>query len=139
MNAILSTTTPLPVFLDQPAIAGLGRRQVPLGRDQLATAARQPCDNSQIAVEPPSIGERMGRLETAAMMVDVPDWTSTCEAADGARLVNDYALGGGGLTPDWLARDWERTCDEAHALAAHQRAVREHSYLPQPAAMFRIH
>ena len=213
MNAILSTTIPLPVILDQPAATGrgrrhrienysltpadldrfndlllrLGRRQAPLARDQVATAARQLCDDSQLAVEPPSIRERMGRLEAAALMVDDPDWTSATEAADTARLVIEYARASDGLIPDWVptvgrlddaivldtawprlageiqgyldfcrarelqsaqrgsapagfARaDWERTRAEAHALATHQRGVREHSYLPQPAAMFRIH
>ena len=125
MNAILSTTIPLPVTLNQPTdparlddlLFRLGRGQAPLDRDQAATAARQYCDDSQLAVEPPCIRERMGRLEAAALQ----------------------SAQRGSATAGFARADWERTRAEAHALATHQRAVREHSYLPQPAAMFRVH
>lgn len=210
MNAMLSTTIPLPVVLDQPAVAGpgrrhrienycltpvdverfntllrrLGRRQAPLDRDQVVTAARELCDGSVLAAEPPSIRERMHRLETAALMVDDPDWDADNDAAHAARLAIDYARGGCDLIPDWVPtvgrlddaivldtawprlageiesyldfrrlreivaagssagfrRDhWAQARRDVAALVAQQRAVREHSYLPQPAAMFRVH
>lgn len=213
MNAIVSTTIPLPVILAQPAVAvpgrrhrienysltplaverfnnlllRLGRREAPLGRDQVVTAARQLCDGSALAVEPPSIRERMGRIETAAQMVDDPGWTAANEAADAARLVIDYARTGDGLIPDWVPTvgrlddaivletawprlaaeiedyldfcrtrqleagqgspgahgfsraDWQQVRREAFALAAHQRSVRERSYLPPPASLFQVH
>lgn len=128
MNAMLSTTIPLPVVLDQPGVAGpgrrhrienyclapidverfnnlllrLGRRQAPLDRDQVVTAARELCDSSVLAAEPPSIRERMRRLETAALMIDDPDWDAANEAAHAARLVIDYARGSDHLIPDWV-------------------------------------
>ena len=214
MNAMLSTTIPLPAILDQSAFAGrgrrhridtyfltppdierfndflqrLGRRQAPLDRDQVVTAARELCECNIRAVEPPSIRERMRRVETAARMVADPDWQPVNDAIDTARLVIDYARGSDDLIPDWVPQvgrlddaivvdaawprlsgeiesyldfcrvreaeaelrecstgmlafkrtDWEQHCCEEAALCAHQRAVREHSYLPS-AALFRIH
>lgn len=215
MNAILSTTSPLPAILDQPTSAGrsrrhlienyclttrdverfnllllrLGRREAPLDLDQVATAARELCDCNDLAVEPPSIRERMQRVETASRMINDPDWQGSNDAVDTARLVIEYARGDDDLIPDWvpavgrlddaivvdtawprlaaemdrymdfcrlrditesargrspssshfMRADWERTRREEAALAAHQRDVREHSYLPQSASLFRIH
>lgn len=211
MNAMLSTTIPLPAILDQPAFAGpgrrhrienydltpldverfnnlllrLGRRQAPLVSDQVATAARELCDCSILAVEPPSIRQRMRRIETAAQMVEDPDWDEANDAIDTARLVIEYARGSDDLIPDWVPKvgrlddaivvdaawprlvgeiesyldfcrlrsleagavaasgfhraDWEQLRREEAMLAAHQRDVREHSYLPYSAALFRIH
>ena len=215
MNAMLSTTLPLPTILDQPAFAGpgrrrrienyclapldverfnhlllrLGRRQAPLDRDQVVTAARELCDCNILAVEPPSIQERMRRIETAALMVADLDWEAANEAVDTARLVIDYARGSNDLIPDWVPTvgrlddaivvdtawprladeiecyldfcrlrnveaelrgcsalalrfnraDWSQIRREEAALVAHQREVREHSYLPKSASLFLIH
>lgn len=214
MNAMLSTTIPLPAILDQPfagpgrrhridtycltppdverfnaLLLRLGRRQAPLDRDQVVTAARELCDRNILVVEPPSIRERMRRVETAALMVDDPDWDAANDAVDTARLVIDYARGSDGLIPDWVPKvghlddaivvdaawprladeiesyldfcrmraveargqddscqasgfsrdDWEQARFEEAALVAHQRKVRERSYLPQAAPMFRVH
>ena len=212
MNAMLSITNPLPAILDQPASAGpgrrhlienyclspcdvarfnllllrLGRRQAPLDRDQVVTAARELCDSNSLAVEPSSIRERVQQIETAALMVDDPDWEGAGDAVDTARLVIDYARGSDPLIPDWvpavgrlddaivvetawprlaaeidryldfcrlrdlvgsdtgstlrfMRADWERARREEAALVAHQRVVREHSYLPPSASLFRIH
>jgi len=212
MNAMLSITNPLPAILDQPASAGpgrrhlienyclspcdvarfnllllrLGRRQAPLDRDQVVTAARELCDSNSLAVEPSSIRERVQQIETAALMVDDPDWEGAGDAIDTARLVIDYTRGGDHLIPDWvpavgrlddaivvetawprlaaeigryldfrrlrniigddpgstlrfMRADWERARREEAALVAHQRDVREHSYLPPSASLFRVH
>lgn len=215
MNAMLSATNPLPAILDQSAYAGrgrrhridtyfltppdierfnqllvrLGRQQAPLDRDQVVTAARELCECSNRTVEPPSIHERMQRVEAAARMVDDPNWQPANDAGETARLVIDYAQGSDDLIPDWVPKvgrlddaivvdaawprlveeiesyldfcrvreaeadqrdcstarlgfnraDWEQMCCEAAALAAHQREVREHSYLPGSASLFRIH
>jgi hypothetical protein len=215
MNAMLSTTNPLPSILDQSAFAGrgrrhridtyfltspdierfnqflqrLGRRQAPLDRDQVVTAARQLCECSNPAAEPPSIRERMRLVETAANMISDPDWQPVNDVVDTARMVIEYARGSDNLIPDWVPQvgrlddaivvdaawprlseeiesyldfcrvreaqaeladgstgareftraDWEQYCYEEAALCAHQRAVREHSYLPDSAALFRIH
>lgn len=212
---MLSITSPLPAILDQPASARpgrrhfienycltardldrfnalllrLGRRESPLDRDQLATAARELCDCNGLAVEPPSIRERMRRVETAALMVDDPDWDGANDAIDVARLVIDYACGSDGLIPDWVPAvgrlddaividtawprlaaeidryldfcrlrdrtagrrgtgastvhfmrvDWEQARREEAALVAHQKHVREHSYLPPCASLFQVH
>ena len=212
MNAMLSITSPLPAILDQPASAGpgrrhlienyclapsdvarfnllllrLGRRQAPLDRDQVVTAARELCDCNSLAVEPSSIRERMRQIETAALMINDPDWEGADDAVDTARLVIDYAHGNDHLIPDWvpavgrlddaivvdtawprlavevesyldfcrlrdvvggdtrstlrfMRADWERARREEAALVTHQRDVREHSYLPPSASLFRIH
>lgn len=215
MNAMLSSMTPLPSILDQPAFAGprrrhsidtyflaaldverfnhllsrLGRRQAPLDCDQLVTAARELCSRSIDTVEPLSIRQRMRQAETAALMVGDPDWTAANDAVDAARLVIAYARGNDNLIPDWVPRvghldnaivvdtawprlagevesyvdfcrlrdmeaglrgcpsaalgfkraDWEQMRREEAVLVAHLRAVREHSYLPQSASLFRIH
>lgn len=215
MNAMLSTTIPLPAILDQSAFAGrgrrhrienyclaptaverfnsllqrLGRRQPPLDRDQVVSAARELCDCNLLPIEPPSIHERMRRVETAVRMVDDPDWETVDEAVDTARLVIGYTQGTDDLIPDWVPKvgrlddaivvdaawprladeiesyldfcrlrdveaglrdcsaatlhfnraDWEQLRREEAALSAHQRDVREHSYLPNAAPMFRVH
>ena len=215
MNAMLSITSPLPAILDQPASARpgrrhfienycltmrdvdrfnvllfrLGRRDAPLDRDQVVTAARELCDSNSLAVEPPSIRERMRRVETAALMINDPDWDGANDAIDAARLVIDYARGSDDLIPDWvpavgrlddaivvetawprlaleidryldfcrlrdmavgvratsassvhfMRADWERELREEAALVAHQKQVREHSYLPPNASLFRVH
>lgn len=213
MNAMLSATIPLPAILDQPVSAGagrrhridtycltpldverfntlllrLGRRQAPLNCDQVVTAARELCDCNTRTAEPPSILERMHRVERASQMIQDPDWETANEAVDTARLVIGYTQGNENLIPDWVPTvgrlddaivvdaawprladevesyldfcrlreveaeqgsgltrafrraDWEQANCEAAALAAHQRDVREHSYLPQSAAFFRIH
>ena len=212
MNAMLSITNPLPAILDQPTSAGpgrrhlienyclspcdvarfnllllrLGRRQAPLDRDQVVTAARELCDSNSLAVEPSSIRERVQQIETAALMVDDPDWEGADDAIDTARLVIDYARGSDHLIPDWvpavgrlddaivvetawprlaaeidryldfcrlrdivgndtgstlrfMRADWQRARREEAALVAHQRDVREHSYLPPSASLFRVH
>ena len=214
MNAMLSITSPLPAILDQPASAGPGRRHfienyclttrdvdrfnllllrlgrdAPLDRDQVATAARELCDSNSLAVEPPSIWQRMRRVETASMMIDDPDWDGTDDAIDTARLVIDYVHGSDDLIPDWVPAvgrlddaivvetawprlalemdryldfrqlrdladgvrgssasaghfvraDWEQARREEAALIAHQRQVRERSYLPTFASLFRVH
>lgn len=217
MNAMLSTTIPLPAILDQPEFAGpgrrrrrrienycltplnverfnnlllrLGRRQAPLDCDQLATAARELCSRNIDTVEPPSIRQRMRQVETAALMVGDPNWTAANDAVDAARLVIDYARGIDNLIPDWVLKvghlddaivvdtawprladeieryldfcrlrdveaglrrcssparsfnraDWEQVRREQAALVAHQREVREHSYLQESASLFRIH
>lgn len=215
MNAMLSITSPLPTILDQPAptqpgrrhfienyclttrdvdrfnalLLRLGRRDTPLDRDQVVTAARELCDSNSLAVEPPSIRERMRRVETAALMIDDPDWDGANDAIDTARLVIDYARGSDDLIPDWvpavgrlddaivvetawprlaleidryldfcrlrdmaetgrgngsstvhfMRADWERARREEAALVAHQKQVREHSYLPRSASLFRVH
>ncbi len=212
MNAMLSITSSLPAILDQPASAGpgrrhrienyslapsdvarfnllllrLGRRQAPLDRDQVVTAARELCDCNGLAVEPSSIRERIRQIETAALMINDPDWEGADDAVDTARLVIDYAHGNDHLIPDWvpavgrlddaivvdtawprlaveveryldfcrlrdvvggdtrstlrfMRSDWEQARHEEAALAAQQRDVREHSYLPPSASLFRIH
>ncbi|MGH8076112.1 MAG: hypothetical protein ACREPE_02140 [Lysobacter sp.] len=215
MNAMLSTTIPLPAILDQSAFAGrgrrhrienyclappdverfnnllqrLGRRQPPLDRDQIVSAARELCDCNILPIEAPSIHERMRRVETAVRMVDDAGWEAVNEAVDAARLVIDYTQGSDDLIPDWVPKvgrlddaividaawprladeiesyldfcrlrdveaglrdccastlrfnraDWEQLRREEAALAAHQRDVREHSYLPGAAPMFRVH
>lgn len=211
---MLSITSPLPAILDQPASARpgrrhfienyclttrdvdrfnvlllrLGRRDSPLDRDQVATAARELCDCNSLAVEPPSIRERMRRVETAALMINDPDWDGTDDAIDTARLVIGYARGSDDLIPDWvpavgrpddaividtawprlaleidryldfcrlrdmaevrgnspatlhfMREDWEQARRDEAALAAHQKQVREHSYLPPCASLFRVH
>lgn len=215
MNAMLSTTIPLPAILDQPALTGpcrrqridtyclapldverfnnllsrLGRRQAPLDCDQLVTAARELSSRSSGTVEPPSIRQRMRQAETAAQMVGDPDWTAANDAVDAARLVIAYARGSDNLIPAWVPKvghlddaivvdaawprlasevesyldfcqlrdteaglrgceraalgftrtDWEQMRYDEALLVAHQRAVREHSYLANSAALFRIH
>lgn len=215
MNAMLSITSPLPAILDQPASARpgrrhfienycltsndvdrfnvlllrLGRRDAPLDRDQVVTAARELCDCNSLAVEPPSIRERMRRIETAALMINDPGWDAANDAIDTARLVIDYARGSDDLIPDWvpavgrlddaivvetawprlaleidryldfcrlrdmaegapgtrrstlhfMRADWEQARREEAALAAQQKQVREHSYLPRCASLFRVH
>ena len=214
MNAMLSITSPLPAILDQPAPARpgrrhfienyclatrdvdrfnvlllrLGRRDAPLDRDQVATAARELCDSNSLAVEPASIWQRMRRVEAASLMIDDPDWEGTNDAIDTARLVIDYARGSDDLIPDWvpavgrlddaivvdtawprlaleidryldfcrlrdmaegagtrrstlhfMRADWERARREEAALVAQQKQVREHSYLPPCASLFRVH
>jgi uncharacterized membrane protein YkvA (DUF1232 family) len=212
MNTMLSTTIPLPAILDQPTSAGpgrrhridtyyltpfdverfnellqrLGRRAAPLDSDQVVTAARELCDCNMPEAEPPSIQQRMRRVETAARMVDDPDWNASNDAADTARLVVDYLRGGAPLIPDWVPKvghlddaivvdaAWPRLADEVEdyldfcrareleaprdgqapvfnrdaweqvrieeaALLAHQRQVREHSYLAEAVPMFRVH
>jgi len=130
MNATLSTATPLPAILNQPAAAGPGRRhrienvtltpfdldrfnnlllrlgspRPPLGCDQLVTAARELCDRSILAVEPPSIRERMRRMETAARMLNDRDWAAANDANNTAQLVVDYAAGSDNLIPDWVPK-----------------------------------
>lgn len=215
MNAMLSATNPLPAILDRSVHAGrgrrhridtyfitppdierfnrllarLGRQQAPLDRDQVVTAARELCDCSIRAAEPPSILERMRRVETAARMVEDPNWQPANDAVETARLVIEYAQGSNDLIPDWVPKvgrlddaivvdaawprlgdeiesyldfcrvreaeavlrdcsmaslgfnraDWEQRCFEAAALAAHQRDVRKHSYIPSSGSMFRVH
>ena len=215
MNAILSTTIPLPAILDQPALTGpcrrhridtyclapldverfnnllarLGRRQAPLDCDQLVTAARELSSRSIDTVEPPSIRQRMRQAETAAQMVGDPDWTAANDAVDAARLVIAYARGSDNLIPAWVPKvghlddaivvdaawprlagevesyldfcqlrdteaglrgcesaalgftraDWEQLRYDEALLVAHQREVRQHSYLANPGALFRIH
>lgn len=215
MNAMLSTTIPLPAILDRPALTRpgrrhrignhclapldverfnhlllrLGRRQAPLDRDQLVTAAGDLCSRNIDRVEPPSIRQRMRQVKTAALMVGDPDWTTTNDVVDAARLVIDYARGNDNLIPDAVPKvgrladaivvdaawprladeieryldfcrlrdvaagrrdcsspaqgfnraDWEQAHRKQAALVAHQRAVREHCYLPEAALLFRIH
>lgn len=215
MNAMLSTTIPLPAILDQPSLTGpgrrhridtfclapldverfnhlllrLGRRQAPLDCDQLVTAARELSARTIGTVEPPSIRQRMRQVETAALMVGDPGWTAANDAVDAARLVIDYARGSDNLIPDWVPTvghlddaivvdtawprladevegyldfcrlrdmeaglrgcssatlgfnraDWQQMRREEAVLIAHRRDVREHSYLANPAALFRIH
>jgi uncharacterized membrane protein YkvA (DUF1232 family) len=131
----------------------------------------------------------MRRVETAARMVDDPDWNAPKDAADTARLVVDYLHGSAPLIPDWVPKvghlddaivvdaAWPRLADEVEdyldfcrareseaqtrgdcsrapvfnrdaweqvraeevALLAHQRQVRERSYLAEPVPMFRVH
>lgn len=130
MNAILSTSYPLPTILQQPAfdrpcrrhqvgafdlqesaldlfnslLIRLGRQQAPLGRDQLATAARELCQDGTDAAVAPWIGQRMRRVAAAAMMVADPQWQAANDACEVARQVVDYVRGGDDLIPDRLPR-----------------------------------
>ncbi|MFD0737747.1 hypothetical protein ACFQZQ_00375 [Lysobacter koreensis] len=214
MNAMLSTTIPLPAILDQPAntrsgrrrcienyelsefgvarfnnlLLRLGRRHL-LDRDQLATAARELCACNTAGVAPASIHQRMQRIETAARMVDDRRWDAANDAFDAALVVVDYSRGGDELIPNWVPTvgrlddaivvdaawprlgaeidsyldycrlraleaglrgcgetefefnraDWRRACEDEAALIAHQRRVRERSYLQQSVPRFAIH
>jgi len=126
MNAMLTTTIPLPAILDQPSPVGLGRRHridnfdlssaavdrfnellarlgrraVPLDCDRIATAARQLRDDIVPDTEPPCIRQRMQRLEAAAQMLGDDKWEPANEAGDMAAVVIQYARGTDHLLPD---------------------------------------
>ena len=46
----------------------------------------------------------MRRIETAAQMVEDPDWDEANDAIDTARLVIEYARGSDDLIPDWVPK-----------------------------------
>lgn len=131
MNAVMTThalVQPLPAVLDTPPsfsllrrrksigdfrlnaadlerfnrlLARLGRRNAPLGMDQLATAARQLATPAGTEA-PECIAQRIARLESVAAMVGDTAWEAANDAADCARLVLDYADDPEDLIPDWL-------------------------------------
>lgn len=130
MNAILSTTCPLPTILQQSAfnrpcrrrqvgtfnleesaldvfntlLIGLGRQQAPLDSDQLATAARELSQGSSNGTMAPWVSQRMRRGAAAALMVADSQWEAANDAFEVARQVVDYVRGGNDLIPDRLPR-----------------------------------
>ncbi len=85
-------------------LARLGRRQEPLGRDQLATAGRELCDRSIHDFSPPCIRQRLRRIAMVEQMVGDLQWTPADDVLDTANLVVDYARGQNDLIPDWLPK-----------------------------------
>lgn len=81
-------------------LAQLGRRQGPLDRDRLVTAARELSVTSANGVAAPCIGQRMRRVAAAAWMIADPDWTAANDARDVAGRVVAYARGQEGLIPN---------------------------------------
>lgn len=148
MNAMLTTTIPLPAILDQPSpigpsrrhridgfditaasvdrfndlLARLGRRTAPLDCDRLATAARELRDHAVGTFEPACIVQRMKRLETAARMLDDGQWQSADDAGDVAALVVRYACGRQQLLPNTLPTIGH--LDDAIAIEAAWPAIR---------------
>ncbi|WP_147651564.1 hypothetical protein [Vulcaniibacterium gelatinicum] len=128
MNAILATTAPLPSILDLPPprrscrrhrigsfdldtaaldrfnalLARLGPRIAPLDCDQLATAARELREATADRCEPPSIEQRVRRIDAAARMIGDPQWQPAGEAGRTAVLVVGYAGGDRQLLPNSL-------------------------------------
>lgn len=128
MNA-LATIHPLPSILENPPtrpgrrhrigdfqldeaelerfnalLVQLGRDQLPLDSDRVATAARELADASAGTVSPVCIGQRMRRIAAAALMVADPDWTAANDAVEVAGQVIAYVRGGAGLIPNQLPR-----------------------------------
>lgn len=167
----------------------LGREQLPLDSDRVATAARELADADAGTKAPACIGQRMRRVAAAALMVADPDWTAANDAVDVTGQVIAYVRGRNGLIPNQLPKvgrlddaividvAWPRLADEIGSyfdfrrllrveaalrgtadrhfgfdrdqwelarfaeagLIAHQRSVRQSSYLTAPAAIFQIH
>lgn len=216
MTAITATAAALPTILDHPnglligrrehvqdfclgqaeldrfndLLARLGRKDAPLDRDQLATAARELSDSNTPDVAPPCIDERMGRVGNLSSMITDRNWTPANDAIDVAAQVVGYVRRDDDLIPDRLRRvgrlddaivietawprlaaevadyldyrrlhrveaslrglvstafrftrsDWEDARAAEAALAAQQRRIGTHSYLPAAAAsLFQIH
>ena len=132
MNATTATAaaTALPTILDRPnglligrrehvqdfclgqaeldrfndLLARLGRKESPLDRDQLATAARELSDSNTPDVAPPCIDERMRRVDQLASMITSRDWTPANDAIDVAAKVVEYVRRDDDLIPDRLRR-----------------------------------
>jgi len=85
-------------------LARLGRKDSPLDRDQLATAARELCDSNTSDVAPPCIDERMRRAGYLPAMIASRDWTPANDAIDVAAAVIGYVRAEDDLIPDRLRR-----------------------------------
>ncbi|HSM11366.1 MAG TPA: hypothetical protein VK827_07335 [Lysobacter sp.] len=130
MNAMTATAADLPTILDHrngllvrrrehvqdfclgqgeldrfnDLLARLGRKDSPLDRDQLATAARELSDSNMPDVAPPCIDERMRRVDPLTRMIGSRDWTPVNDAIDVATTVVEYVRRDDDLIPDRLRR-----------------------------------
>ena len=130
MNAMTATAAALPTILDRPngllirrrehvqdfclgqaeldrfndLLARLGRKDSPLDRDQLATAARELSDSNTPDVAPPCIEERMRRVGNLSSMISDRNWTPANDAVDVAAQVVGYVRGDDDLIPDRIVR-----------------------------------
>lgn len=127
MNAILAASAPLPSILELPPprrrcrrhrignfdldtaaldrfnalLTRLDHRAAPLDCDQLATAARE-LREAAAGEEPPSIQQRVQRIEAAARMLGDPQWQPAGDVGHTAILVVGYAGDSCQLLPNSL-------------------------------------
>ena len=128
MNAMLSQLQPLPAALQSQPAPDLARRRLvggypldrkaldhfnrllaklrhpPLGRDQIASAARQLAEQPATGAQPDCIGQRLHQATAIGLMVADPGWQPVDDAIAPARLVVDYVRNDRDLIPDCLAQ-----------------------------------
>lgn len=130
MNAALANLHPLPVALQQAdayfsgrrhridgyeidddalyrfnrLLARLDLRRVPIGRDQLVTAARDLADQPIEGRVSPCIHERMRRAGAIDLMLSDGAWSPEDDVVGPAELVVDYVRGNSDLIPDGLPK-----------------------------------